>query len=46
MFEFLRRFENRAINIALVNSIKITKSINLLKLCMVLGVRCVLTSIN
>ena len=37
---FLGNFENRSIKIARVNSIRITKSINLLKFCMVLGVRC------
>ena len=40
MIEFLRKFEYRAIKIALVNWIRITKSINLLQFCMVLGVRC------
>ena len=30
MLEFLRKFENPGINIARVNSIRITKSINLL----------------
>ena len=30
MVEFLRKFENRGIKIARVNSIRITKSINLL----------------
>ena len=37
---FLGKFENRFIKIARVNSIRITKSINLLKFCMELGVRC------
>ena len=37
---FLGKFENRCIKIAGVNSIRITKSINLLKFSMVVGVRC------
>ena len=40
MLLFLGKFENRCIKIARVNSIRIKKSINLLKFCMVLGVRC------
>ena len=40
MIEFLRKFENRDIKIALVNSIRITKSINLLSFSTVLWVRC------
>ena len=41
MVEFLRKFENRRIKIVRVNSIRITKSINLLKFCMVyVGVCC------
>ena len=37
MVEFLRKFENYGIKIARVNSILITKSINLLKFCTALG---------
>ena len=37
MLLFLGKFENRCIKIARVNSIRITKYINLLKFCMVLG---------
>ena len=37
MVEFLRKFEKRSIKIARVNSILITKSINLLKFRTVLG---------
>ena len=37
MVEYLRKFENRDIKIARVNSIHIHKSINLLKFCTVLG---------
>ena len=40
MDEFLRKFENSRIKIALVNSIIITKFINLPSFCTVLGVRC------
>ena len=40
MLEFLRKFENRGIKIDRVNSIRITKSINLLYFCTVLGFRC------
>ena len=40
MDEFLRKFDKRGIKIALVNSILIIKSINLLKYCTVLRVRC------
>ena len=40
MLVFLWKFENRGIKIASVNSIRNTKSINLLKFCMMLGVRC------
>ena len=40
MVEFLRKFENLGIGIARVNSICITKSINLLEFCTVLGIRC------
>ena len=40
MVDFLRKIENRCIKIAGVNSIRITKSINLLSFCTVLGVRC------
>ena len=43
MIEFLRKFENRGIKIARVNSILITKSINLQFLTLILygvGVRC------
>ena len=40
MLVFLIKFQNRGIKIARVNSIRITKSINLLSFCMVLGVRC------
>ena len=40
MSVFLEKFENRGSKIARVNSIRITKSINLLKFSMVLGVRC------
>ena len=40
MLVFLRKYENPGIKIAPVNSIRITKSINSLKLCTVLGVRC------
>ena len=40
MLLFLRKFENRCIKIARVNSIRITKFINLLKFCMVSGVSC------
>ena len=39
MVEILRKLENRGIKIAQVNWIRITKSINLLKFCAVLGVR-------
>ena len=38
--EFLRKFRNCYIEIAIVNSIRITKSINLPSFCRVLGVRC------
>ena len=38
MVEILTKYENRGIKIGKVNSIRITKSINLL--CTVLGVRC------
>ena len=40
--EFLRKFENRGIKMARVNSNFITKSLNLqlFSFCMVLGVRC------
>ena len=41
--EFLRKFENRRIKIVRVNSIRITKSINLLKFCMVLWSAVMLT---
>ena len=44
MIEFLRKFENRSIKIARVNSILITKSINLQLLTLILygfGVRCI-----
>ena len=40
MLLFLGKLENRCIKNARVYSICITKSINLLKICMVLGVRC------
>ena len=40
MVESLRKFENRGIKIARVNSIRITKSIDLLTFCTVLDVRC------
>ena len=40
MSVFLGKFENRGIKIVRVNSIRIAKSINLLKFHMVLGVRC------
>ena len=40
MLVFLGKFENRGIKIARVNSIRITKSMHLLKFCMVLGVCC------
>ena len=40
MVESLRKFKNRCIKIARVNSIRITKSINLFKFCVVLGVCC------
>ena len=40
MLVFLGKFENHGIKIARVNSIRITKSLNLLKFCLVLGVRC------
>ena len=41
MVEFLRKFENRGTKIDRVNSIRITKSINLLSFCEVFGgVRC------
>ena len=40
MLVFLEKFENCGIKIARVNSIRNTKSINLLQFCMVLGVRC------
>ena len=43
MIEFLRKFENRGIKIARVNSILIAKSINLQFLTLILyvvGVRC------
>ena len=40
IFAFLGKFENRDIKISRVNSIRITKSINLLSFCKVLGVRC------
>ena len=46
MIEFLRKFENRGIKIATVNSIRITKSINLLLFCTLLGVRCDVYIIN
>ena len=42
MVEFLRKFENRGIKIARVNSSLITKSINLqlfTLICMLLGIR-------
>ena len=39
MVEFLRKFESRCIKIARVNSIRITKSINLLLFCTVLEIR-------
>ena len=37
MVEFLRKFESRGIKITLVNSIRITKSVNLLYFLTVLG---------
>ena len=37
MVEFFGKFENRGIKIARVNSIRLTKSINSLQLCTVLG---------
>ena len=37
---FLRKFENRGIKIALVNSIRIDKSKYLLEFCTALFVRC------
>ena len=37
MIEFLRKFENHDIKICRVNKIRISKSINLLKFCTVLG---------
>ena len=40
MLVFLDKFENRGIKIARVNWIQITKSINLFKFFMVLGVHC------
>ena len=40
MVEFLRKFDNRGIEIARANSIIITKSFNLLFFSTVLGVRC------
>ena len=40
MVEFLRKFKNRGIKIIRVYSIRITKSINSLQFCTVLGVRC------
>ena len=40
MVEFLRKFENRSIKIARVNSIRIMKSISLVEFCTVIGVRC------
>ena len=40
LVEFLRNFENPGIKIARINSIRITTSINLLKFCTVLRVRC------
>ena len=40
MLVFLGKFENCGIKIARVNSIRITKSINILSFCMVLGVTC------
>ena len=40
MLVFLGKFENRFIKIARVNETRITKSINLLQFCMVLGARC------
>ena len=40
MFEFLRKFMNHGIQIFRVNSIRITKYINLLSFCTVLEVRC------
>ena len=38
--DFFRKFGNRGIKISLVNTIHITKSINLLLFCTVLGIRC------
>ena len=46
MVEFLSKFVNRAIKIARVNSIRITKSINLLSFCTVLGSVVMLTFLN
>ena len=40
MIEYLRKVENRSIKITRVNSISITKPINLLYFYTVLGVRC------
>ena len=40
MVEIARRFENRGIKIARANSIRNTKSINLLKFCTVVNFRC------
>ena len=41
MVEFLRKFESRGDKISRVNSIRITKSVNLLSFCTMLqGVRC------
>ena len=40
MVEFLKKFQNCGFKIARVNAIRITKSINLLQFCAVLGVRC------
>ena len=40
MVKFWRKFDNRDIKIALVNSIFITKAINKLSFCVVLGIFC------
>ena len=40
MVEFLRKFENRGIKIARVNSIRIANWINTLKFCTMLWFRC------